>query len=242
MSEDSKSEVKETQSVDNKLDSNNEAKEEQKSIDEVTDTTSLDSVAAEMGAGKKKSTVIIRTILLAVLVIAAAFAIKRHMMVKEYNNALALKNAGNLKDATPRFELLVKRSYGEVKANANIRLLECYIESGNLQKANDRLDEMSKDPSVTKVELAKCYITLGESPSCNAAQSRKYYKKALDLAPQILTDVQHKAADPSYQLPKPPPPTKEELEQARKMSAEELKKHGASALDSVKKALPTTKK
>jgi tetratricopeptide (TPR) repeat protein len=201
-------------------------------------------------APKKKNNIILRTALLAVLVIAAAFAIKHHMLTKDFNNALALKEAGKNEEAIAKFQSLSENAYGNIKKAANQELLKCYIESGKKDKAIEKLEKMAQDPSVSKTDLAQCYITLGDSPSNNAAQTKEYYKKAMEIAPEILTPIQHKVIDPTYVLPKPPPPTPEELAEAKKMAAEMMAEEAKAkqAVKTVKKgaadalkAIPTTK-
>ncbi len=206
-------------------------------------------------APKKKSNLILRTVLLAALVIAAAFAIKHKMLTDDFNTALKLKET-DIKAAIVKFEDLSENAYGNIKKHANQELLKCYIESGDKEKAAEKLEKMAKDPNVSKIDLAQCYIVLGDAPSNNAGQTKEYYKKAMEIAPEILTPIQRKVIDPSYVLPKPPPPTPEEIAAAKKMDAimlaEEAKGKVAgettkatnaakkAATDAVK-ALPTVK-
>lgn len=199
-------------------------------------------------APKKKNNLILRTLLLAVLVIAAAFAIKHHMLTKDFNKALDLKESGKIEEAMAKFEALSESAYGNIKKQANQELLKCYIESNNKQKAIEKLEKMAKDSSVSKTDLAECYIALGDAPSNNATQTKEYYKKAMEIAPEILTPIQHKVVDPTYVLPKPPPPTPEEIAEAKKMEAEMMageakakaKKAAKTATDALK-AIPSTK-
>ena len=199
---------------------------EQAKKDDVKDATATPEnvetkpETTQTDAPKKKKNIILRTVLLAVLVIATAFAIKHHMLTKDFNKALALKEAGKSEEAIAKFESLSENSYGNIKKAANQELLKCYIESGNKDKAIAKLEKMANDPSISKNDLAQCYIALGDAPSNNAAQTREYYKKAMAIAPEILTPIQHKVVDPTYVLPKPPPLTPEELAEAKKMAAE----------------------
>ena len=193
-------------------------------------------------APKKKSNMILRTILLAALVIAAAFAIKHKMLTDDFNKAIKLKES-DITAAMVKFEDLSKNGYGDIKKRASQELLKCYIESGNKEKAIERLEKMANDPNVSKVELAQCYIVLGDAPSNNAKQTREYYKKAMEIAPEIMTPIQHKVVDPSYVLPKPPPPTPEEIAEAEKMEAEILAEEAkARATAKAAKAAKAAKK
>jgi hypothetical protein len=222
MSEDAKKDdVKEVAETKETVDAKSETKPETKPAETDTAKPAADAKQPEAPA-KKKNNMILRTLLLAVLVIAAAFAIKHHMLTNEFNDALDLKEAGKIDVAIVKFEALAESAYGNIKKQASQELLKCYIESGDQKKAVEKLEKMATDPSVSKTELAQCYIVLGDAPSNNAAQTKEYYKKAMEIAPEILTPIQRKVVDPSYVLPKPPPPTPEELAEAKKMEAEML--------------------
>ncbi|MCF6174791.1 MAG: hypothetical protein L3J71_03380 [Victivallaceae bacterium] len=244
MSEDAKKDdVKEVAATTETVDAKSETKPETKPAE--TDTAKPDTDAKQPEAPEKKKNMILRTLLLAILVIAAAFAIKHHMLTNDFNEALDLKEAGKIDVAIVKFESLAENAYGNIKKQASQELLKCYIESGDQKKAVERLEKMAKDPSVSKTELAQCYIVLGDAPSNNAAQTKEYYKKAMDIAPEILTPIQRKVVDPSYVLPKPPPPTPEELAEAKKMEAEmlaeEAKIKAAKPATDALKAIPGTK-
>jgi tetratricopeptide (TPR) repeat protein len=135
----------------------------------------------------KKNRMVMRTLLLALLVVAAAFAIKHHMMVNDFNKAVQKIEAGQYKEASDMLVVLVERSYGQTQKRA-------------------------------KEELIKCFVALGENPENNIEETKKYYKKALEVDPNCLSPTQMKVVDPTYKLPKP---KIEDLEKEAKDTADQ---------------------